>query len=118
MTAPVGVATRTQRSRLHWALRALVLGGIGGAVSLPLWAGIAAPIWHFEVAYWTSPMPLSPQKFVLQVAAWHWALAQPIGFKTWLLTMLTGASISVSVYLWEAWASRPMDSSKQLNCKE
>ena len=119
MTAPVGVATRTQRSRLHWALRALVLGVVTGAVSLPFWAHIAAPLARFEFLYWTSPAPLSPAKWPLQHRALDWALAQPIGFKAWLLTMLTGAVVSLGVYLWETWASRPMDSSKQLNnCKE
>lgn len=118
MTAPVGVATRTQRSRLHWALRAAVLAAAAGATSLPFWSGIAAPLLRFEAIYWASPAPLSPAKFHLQVMAWRWALAQPVGFAAWLLAMLTGAAILAVAYGWEAWASRPMDSGKQINCKE
>ncbi len=118
MSAPVGITTRTQRSRLHWLVRAAVLGFVAGAVSLPFWAHIALPLWRFEVIYWSSPAPLSPQKWALQGMAWRWATSQPIGFKAWLFTMLTGAAILAAAYSWEAWASRPMDSSKQLDCKE
>lgn len=118
MTAPVGIATRTQRSRLHWLVRAAALGGVAGAASLPFWSGIAGPLIRFEAIYWTSPAPLAPQKWALQGMALHWALAQPIGFWAWLGVMATGALVSVSVYWWETWASRPMDSSKQLDCKE
>jgi hypothetical protein len=118
VSTPVGITTRTQRSRLHWLLRAAVLGAVAGAVSLPFWSGTALPLWRFEATYWTSPAPLSPQKWALQSMAWRWALAQPVGFTAWLATLATGAAISVAAYGWEAWASRPMDSSKQLDCKE
>ena len=119
MTAPLGVSTRTKRSPIHWAVRAAVLGLVAGAVSLPFWARIAAPLLRFEFLYWTSPAPLSPAKWPLQGRALHWALAQPITFWAWLGTLATGSGVSIAVYLWETWASRPMDSSKQLNnCKE
>lgn len=118
MTAPLGVSTRTKRSPIHWAVRAVVLGFVSGAVSLPFWAHLAAPLARFEFLYWTSPAPLSPAKWPLQGRALDWALAQPVTFKAWLFAMLTGALVSVSAYLWETWASRPMDSAKQLDCKE
>lgn len=119
MTAPLGVSTRTKRSPIHWALRALVLGCVAGAASLPFWAHLAGPLARFEFIYWTSPAPLSPAKWPLQGRALAWALAQPVTFKAWLATLLTGTLVSIAVYSWEAWASRPMDSSKQLNnCKE
>jgi preprotein translocase subunit SecY len=117
MTAPVGISTRTQRSRLHWALRAVVLGFVAGAVSLPFWSGIAQPLIRFEVVYWSSPAPLSPQKWALQAMAWRWVIAQPVSFRAWLLTLLTGAAILGLAYWWETWASRPMDSAQQI-CKE
>jgi preprotein translocase subunit SecY len=114
MPAPIGITTRTKRSRLHWLLRAFVLGAAAGAASLPFWAGIAAPLLHFEVVYWSSTAPLSPQKWALQTMAWRWALAQPISFEAWLFTLMTSAAIASVAYWWETWASRPMDSSKQI----
>lgn len=118
MTAPLGVSTRTKRSPIHWALRAAVLGLVAGAVSLPFWARLASPLLRFEIVYWTSAAPLSPTKWALQGMAWRWVTSQPITFWAWLGAMATGAAVSLVVYLWETWASRPMDSSKSINCKE
>ena len=112
-----GVTTRTKRSKLHWASRAVAIGAVVGAISLPLWAGWAARIWRFEWLYWHQPAPLQPQHLELQAALVRWACSRPIGTLAWFLTLLTLVSISACVYVWEEWSTRPMDVSKP-NIKE
>lgn len=112
-----GVTTRTKRSRIHWAVRAVVIGTVSAVISLPLWAGWAARIWKFEWLYWHQPAPLQPQHLALQGVLVHWACSTPISTLSWFLTLATGLAISALAYAWEEWSTRPMDTSKP-NTKE
>ncbi|SCC95257.1 hypothetical protein THIX_90026 [Thiomonas sp. X19] len=107
-----GVTTRTKRSRIHWATRAFVIGTVSAAISLSLWAGWAARIWHFEWLYWHQSAPLAPQHLALQGVLVRWACSTPITTTAWFMTLATGLSISALAYAWEEWSSRPMDNSK------
>lgn len=107
-----GVTTRTKRSKLHWAVRAFVIGTASAAISLPLWAGWAARIWKFEWLYWHSHSPLQPQHLALQGVLVRWACSTPITTTAWFLTLLTFAAISALVYAYEEWSSRPLDNSQ------